>query len=149
MPSIIPVPVLRSSDPLVYRRLLGQIQSDQLSLLRIQDRVSTGRRIQVPSEDAPAAVRAMGLQRLLEQKNQSAHNLDSTQSYLSASEAAIGGVSDVIIDTRALALSMADNTRTDIERDAAAAEISRAVRRNASWRHAVFIRGRLHRVQRQ
>ncbi len=127
MPSIIPVPVLRSSDPLVYRRLLGQIQSDQLSLLRIQDRVSTGRRIQVPSEDAPAAVRAMGLQRLLEQKNQSAHNLDSTQSYLSASEAAIGGVSDVIIDTRALALSMADNTRTDIERDAAAAEISRAI----------------------
>ncbi len=88
MPSIIPVPVLRSSDPLVYRRLLGQIQSDQLSLLRIQDRVSTGRRVQVPSEDAPAAVRAMGLQRLLEQKNQSAHNLDSTQSYLSASEAA-------------------------------------------------------------
>ena len=127
MPSIIPVPVLRSSDALVNRRLLAQIQSDQLSLLRIQDRISTGRRIQVPSEDAPAAVRAIGLQRLLEQKTQSIRNLISTQSNLGASDAAIGGVSDLIIDIRALALSMVDNTRTDIERDGAAAEIGRSV----------------------
>jgi flagellin-like hook-associated protein FlgL len=125
--AIIPVPILRSSDVLVQQRLLTQIQFDQLSLLKLQDQLSTGRRISVPSDDASASVRAIGLQRLLEQKGHSQRNLEATQSYLAGTDSAVSGVSQLVIDMRALAISMVDNTRTDLEREAATTEINRAI----------------------
>ena len=52
------------------QRLLAQLQGDQLDIFRLQNQVSTGRRITLPSEDAPAAQRAITLQRLIERKTQ-------------------------------------------------------------------------------
>lgn len=69
MGSIIGIPTTRVSDSFVRYRLLSQVQSSQLDLLRIQTQLSTGRRLQIPSEDASAALRIMGLQRLLDARN--------------------------------------------------------------------------------
>lgn len=127
MASLIPVPTLRSSDVLVQQRLLSQIRNDQLDLLGLQNQMSTGRRIITPSDDAPSAVRAMTLQRLLEQKSQSLRNIDSSQSYLTATDSAINGASDLMTEMRSLALAMVDNTRSETEREAASFEVSRAI----------------------
>ena len=70
MAGIIPIPTTRVSNMLVRQRLLSQLQGDQLDLFRLQNQVSTGRRITLPSEDAPAAQRAITLQRLIERKTQ-------------------------------------------------------------------------------
>jgi len=126
MRQITPVPTTRSSEALVVRRFLTQVQSDQLALLHAQNQLSTGRRISTPSEDAPAALRAITLQRLLERKQQVAVNLQTSKSYLTATENSLTAVSDVIIDIRGVALSVTSTVSTDDERRAAAVDVQRA-----------------------
>lgn len=125
--AISPVPSTRVSDLFVSQRLLAQIQSDQIELFKVQNSISTGRRISVPSEDAPAALRAISLQDLLQRKQQFQTNLATNQSYLTASDSAIQGVSTLLADIRGEALAVADTTSTDVQRRATASQVGRAI----------------------
>jgi flagellin-like hook-associated protein FlgL len=125
--AVYPVPTTRSSNLLVQERLLSQMQSDQIQLLRLQSQVSTGRRVLVPSDDAPAAVRGMTLQRLLELKTQTKVNITTTQSYVAAADTSLGNVSDLLNDVRALMLSAADSATGPEGREAALQGVSRAI----------------------
>ncbi|HTN75742.1 MAG TPA: flagellar hook protein, partial [Pirellulaceae bacterium] len=84
-------------------RLLAQLQVDQLDLLRLQTQISTGRRVLSPSDDAPASIRAIGLQRLLEQKAQAQTNLTTSQSYIGAADTSIANLSGLLNSIRATA----------------------------------------------
>jgi flagellin-like hook-associated protein FlgL len=141
MPSIYPISTTRTSNQLVYLRLLSQLQSDQTSILGLQQQISTGRRIGLPSEDAPAAQRAISLQRLLEQKAQARTNLSTSQSYLSATDTAVGGVSNTLNNIRSVVLGVTDSVSSDQERRAALEEVGRAIEQLADVGNQVF-RGR-------
>src|SRR5689334_9117967 len=123
MSSITPIPSTRVSDQLASSLLLEQIRSNQLSLLQLQQSISTGRRIAAPSEDAPAAARAIDLQRLLERKAQVKNNLDTNQGYLTATDSALSSISDLLNQARGVAVANSDSTVTDEQREAAAQQI--------------------------
>lgn len=127
MASIIPLPNTRVSGMLVRQRLLAQMQGDQLDLFRLQNQVSTGQRFTLPSEDAPAARRAMTLQRLLERKTQLRSNIDTGQSFLKSTDVALNNVAGLLGDIRGVALGVSGTTSTDSERQAAITEINRAI----------------------
>ena len=127
MAAITPVPTTRVSDSLVRQRLLTQLQSDELALFRLQNAISTGRRISTPSEDAPAAQRAISLQSLLERKTQVQSNLTTNQSFLSASDAALSAVSGVLAEIRGAALSVSDSVSTPAAKQAVALQVDRAI----------------------
>lgn len=127
MPVIYPIPTGRSSDYLVQKRLLSQLQSDQLELLKIQNQISTGRRISRPSEDAAAAQRGIGLQRIIEEKKQVRSNLATTTSYLNATDVALSSVSNVIAEMRAVAVGSAQTTISDSQRAANAVQVQQAL----------------------
>lgn len=129
MAAINPISTGRASDLLVRQRLLGQLHTIQSDLLRAQDQLATGLRLTSPSDDAPAAVRAMTLQRLLEQKQQFRSNLSTGQSFLGASENAGAAAAEVLIQIRGLAVTAADGATSDNQRRAAAAEIRNALGR--------------------
>ena len=124
--AITPIPSTRVSDILVRTRLLSQLQFDQRELLRIQSQLSTGRRIILPSEDAPAALRAISLQRLIERKEQVKINLSTNQSFLSATDSALNTVSGLLAEIRGGALTVAGSTSTD-ERGAIKLLVDRAI----------------------
>src|ERR1700704_3423900 len=98
--SIIPIPTSRVGDLFIRERLVGQAQSDQLSLFKLQSQISTGKRMQLPSDDAPAALRAINLQRLLDRKGQIATNIKQSSSYLGAAETSLSGVANTLIDLK-------------------------------------------------
>ncbi len=127
MPRITPIPTTRVSDSLVYQRSLSQLQSDQVDLLRLQQQISTGRRVQLPSQDAPAALRAVALQRLLEQKTQVKTNLQTNNSYLSATDSALANVSNLLSEAKGSALGVSGTVATDLQREATAQELDRAL----------------------
>lgn len=127
MTFVYPIPTQRSSDYLVQRRLLSQLQSDQAELLRIQTQISTGRRISRPSEDPAAAARGIGLQRILEEKQQVRVNLNTNSSYLAATDSSLATVSNLIAQMRAVAVGAAQNTISDSERAANSIDVERAV----------------------
>ncbi|MEX0865840.1 MAG: flagellar hook-associated protein FlgL [Pirellulales bacterium] len=122
------IPSTRISEQFVGQRLLSQLQTDQLALFRTQQQISTGRRILQPSDDAPAALRAQGLQTLLEQKLQVRKNLDTNLSFLNASDSALSAVSGQLADIRGTALSVSDSFSSDVQRQSAAREVDEAVR---------------------
>lgn len=114
--AILPIPTTRVSDYLARTRLIQQTQSDQLDLFRLQNQISTGRRITRPSEDGRAALRSITLQRTLERKGQLQVNLNSAQSTLATAEASLNGVGTLLNDIRAEALGVAGTTATDTQR---------------------------------
>jgi len=126
---------------LVRQRLLAQLQGDQLDLFRLQNQVSTGQRFTLPSEDAPAARRAMTLQRLLERKTQIRSNIDTGQTFLKSTDVALNNVAGLLGDIRGVALGVSGTTSTDSERQAAITEINRAIEQLVSVGNTQF-RGR-------
>src|SRR3954469_3946145 len=107
--SIIPIPTTRVGDLFIRERLVGQAQSDQLSLFKLQNQISTGKRMILPSDDAPAALRAINLQRLLDRKGQIATNVSSSNKYLTMADTKLQGVSDTLINLQGQAISVAGN----------------------------------------
>src|SRR3972149_3893673 len=103
---IISIPTTRLSDLFVRDQLLNQLQINQSELFRIQTQLSTGRRFQLLSEDPVSGLRVMGLQSLLERKDQVKRNIDTNQSYLNITDSALSNVSDLLAEIRGLALSM-------------------------------------------
>lgn len=127
MSGVIPLPTTRVSSMLVRERLLSQLQGDQLDLFRLQNQISTGRRITLPSEDAPAAQRAITLQRLIERKTQLRSNVDTGQSFLASTDVALNDVAQLLGDIRGAALGVAGTTSTQAERQQVVAEVNRAI----------------------
>jgi len=127
MPRITPIPTTRVSDSFAMQRQLTQLQNDQTELLKIQTQISTGKRILAPSEDAPAALRAISLQRLLEQKAQVKTNLQTNQSFLSATDVALSRVSNLLNETRGSAQAVSSTVATQQQRETAAQAVDRAL----------------------
>ena len=81
----------------------------------------------LPSDDAPAALRGIALGQLLERKAQVQTNLATNQSYLSATDAAVSNISNLLASIRATAIGVSDTGASNAQRNAAAQEVERAV----------------------
>jgi len=138
---ISPVPSTRVSDLLVRQRLITQLNADQSGLVDLQTQLTTGKRITLPSDDVPAALRALTLQDLLNRKDQVKTNLATNQSFLSASDSALSQVSDLLTSARATALSAADAGSSSDQRLAGADQINLALQQLVNTANQNF-RGR-------
>jgi flagellin-like hook-associated protein FlgL len=141
MATLVPIPTTRVSTSFVRQRLLAQLQGDQLDVFRLQNQISTGRRISRPSEDAPAAQRAITLQRLIERKTQLSSNVDAGKSFLAATDRALTDVATALGNIRGVALGAAGTTATDDERAEARAEVEQTINQLLSVANTRF-RGR-------
>lgn len=116
---IIPIPTTRAGDYFVRQRLTGQVQSDQLALFRLQNQISTGQRLLSPSDDAPAALRGINLQRLLDRKDQIRTNVQSSMFYLGEAEGSLQAVSKELNEVKADVMGVVGNVSTESDRRAA------------------------------
>lgn len=121
--SIIPVPSTRVSDVFVRQRLLSEVETDQLELFKLQNQISSGNRLNLPSDDAPAALRAVSLQGQLDQNAQFQNNVQTNQSYLGATDSAMSQLVQMIDSAKALASGAVGSTATNSQRSAAASQI--------------------------
>jgi flagellin-like hook-associated protein FlgL len=128
MAGVVPIPTTRVSSLLIRQRLQSQLQSDQLDIFRLQNQISTGRRITAASEDAPAAQRAITLQRLIERKAQLRSNVETGQSFLTATDVALNDVASLLGNIRGLALGASSTAATAEERNVAATEVDQAIK---------------------
>ena len=127
MSGIGPIPASRTSDLLTSQRINSQLQADEIALQQLEQQVSTGQRLTLPSDDPGAAAQAVNLNRLILQKTQIKNNLDTNQSYLSATDAALGNVSTLLANARATALSVNGDVVSSSQRQAAAQVIDGAI----------------------
>src|SRR5689334_20817742 len=128
MAGLIPVPTTRVSDLFATQRLVSQMQQDQLELVKLQNEISTGKRLQLPSDDAPAALRAINLQRLLDRKGQIQTNVQSSNSYLTAAESNLSSLTDVLNELRGSVVGVSGNLSTDEDRQTVVQQIDQALK---------------------
>jgi len=128
MSGIIPIPTTRVGDFFIRQRLVSQMQGDQLDLFRLQNQISTGHRMQLPSEDAPAALRAINLQRLLDRKGQIQTNVQASKSFLGAAETTLKSISDLLINIRAETVGISGTLSNDDARRTLIQQVDAALR---------------------
>lgn len=124
MAGLLPIPTTRITGLYSRQRLTQQLQSDQLSLFRLQDQVSTGQRIILPSDDAPSALRAIALQRLIERKTQLDGNITTGQSFLGATDSALNSVADRLVEVKSATLEVVGTVTTAEQRNSAIAKVN-------------------------
>lgn len=138
MPGLYPIPSTRTSELLSQFRLTSQLLGDQIAIARLQQQISTGIRLTAPSDDAPAAVRAIALQRLLELKDQHQVNLQTSQSFLDATDTTVSSVSDLLLQVRSTVQGSIGATASDAIRQAAVVEVQGAIQQLLSVANQKF-----------
>jgi flagellar hook-associated protein 3 FlgL len=136
--NILPVPSSRVSDTFIRQQLLEQMQQQQQALTKLQDEISSGSQLVLPSDNPPAALQALGLQSLLAQKQQYTTNLQTNSSYLSASDSALSQVDSILSNVQGIALGATGSTATDASRQAAVSQIQNSMQQILSLANTVF-----------
>jgi len=125
--SFYPTSTNRVSNQQTITRLLSQVNTDENSIQKLQTQLSTGRRIERPSEDPSAAIRALAAQRAYDFKTQIATNLKAADTILGASESALSQAQSILNEMRGLAVGSSGNLLSDQERTANADLIQNAI----------------------
>ncbi len=125
--ALLPVSAFRTSTPLATQRMLFQLNSDQLSIQRQYDQLSTGRRVLRLSDDPAAVGRAIGLQRGIDRGDQLARNAVSTAAFYDATDDVLSRVDSALIEARGVTVLAAQSVIGDDERAAFASTIQQTI----------------------
>ncbi|GIW98086.1 MAG: flagellin [Pirellulaceae bacterium] len=129
MTSFYPAVSSRASTQLGISRLLFQIHHDENALLKLQEQLSTGRRVNRPSESPVDAIKGLTAQRELEFKKQLKVNLRHADDVLTTSEATLAQAQSILHDMRGLAVEATGTTRSDTEIQAYIDQVQAAITR--------------------
>lgn len=127
MSSFYPAITGRATTQLTTSRLLFQIHHDQSAIQALQTQLSTGRRIERPSQDPSAAIRALSAQRNLEFKAQADVNLKAADVILSASESTLAQAQSIITEMRGVAVLATGTTFSEEEAKSYADQVQAAI----------------------
>ncbi|MEB3298485.1 MAG: flagellar hook-associated protein FlgL [Candidatus Sericytochromatia bacterium] len=92
-------------------------------MLKLQEKISTGRAISRPSDQPLDFNRAMGIRAVLEGNAQQQRNIDFAKSWLNATDSAIQQGSDILQRARELAVRGANDSMDPLARRQMAAEV--------------------------
>lgn len=139
MSRIQPISTTRISSGAARNRLTSQIQFQQTTLLELQNQLSTGRRVFLPSDDPSTTQRALVLQRTIERVEQSLTNLQGTKSALTSTEASLSNVSDLLNSIRSDALGVIGDPTDDLERQTVVELIDQALATLVNVGNSTFV----------
>lgn len=121
--SIAPLQLARVSNLLRTNLAEGAIGSVQQQLLDVQNQLSTGKRVNSPSDDPGDAAAIMQLQKTLEQRKTYASNITQAKSQLSEVDSTIGDLNDLLQQAQTIASANVGSDVTPDQRAGAAAVV--------------------------
>lgn len=117
---------MRVSNDTLRSAFLAALESAQRRVVDTQEKVSSGKRVNKPSDDPVAAARIAHLDSSLSRLDQYKSNSDFARNQLGLEESALTSVIDNLQRVRELALQANNSTTSDSDRKDIAAEISQA-----------------------
>jgi len=102
---------VRIADSSIFRNTLRVVQESRAELTRLQDQVSSGRRLQTPADDPAGTARTLDLREGLAQIQQFERNIQTARSQLDNTESVLNSMTNLLIRARELSVS------ADVERD--------------------------------
>lgn len=121
--AILPTQLARVSNQLRSSVSQNGIARTQQELLKVQNELSTGRRLSVASDDPGDAAVVQQLQKTLEQRESYLTNLQRAQSHLGEVDSTLGHLGDMLQRAQTIASANVGSASTDDERQGAAAVV--------------------------
>jgi flagellar hook-associated protein 3 FlgL len=126
MSSISGVQLARMSSLLSSDTMTQQVNNVQLQLAQVQNQISTGIRVNVPSDDPGAASAIMGLQRTLSAQGTYTTNLQQSQSQLGEVDSTLSDLNNLLTQAQTIA-SQDVNTGVTASSRAADAQVIQTI----------------------
>ena len=101
----IPAHLARLTLPLQTQGMLRNLQSTQAGLFKYQEQISTGLRVNRPSDDATVAGSISSLRTVLELFEQRSKNLAHAEATIDNTDAALSDINDLLIEAHSIASS--------------------------------------------
>jgi flagellar hook-associated protein 3 FlgL len=114
---------MRVTAGMSQRHVLADLRRVQERLATAQSQVSSGKRIEKPSDDPLGAERAMRLNDQLETTGAYRTAVDESRSWLDATDSALSSLSEVVQHVRELTLQAANGSTSDAGRQSIKAQI--------------------------
>src|SRR3954462_2325279 len=101
---------LRITNNMVSDRVMSDLQARYAAMANTQLQISTGRRVNDPSDDPTAAAQERMRLSQLEGIQSAQKSVATTQSWLNQSEASLGGITDVLNRAKEIATTGANGS---------------------------------------
>ncbi len=121
--AILPANLSRVSNVLRANTSLNQISRTQAALMRAQNELTTGRRLNAPSDDPGEASIAVQIRKTLEKREAYDNNLRRAGNALSEVDSTLGDVTNLLLEAEQIASANVGDSVTQDERTAAAAVV--------------------------
>lgn len=116
---------MRITNNMLMRTMMQNINTNLGRLEKLQQQMSTGKKIQAPSDDPIVAARALKLRTDVSEIEQYKKNVEDAMSWLDVTETAIASLSDIVQRARELAVQASnDGVLAEEDRLSIKAEIS-------------------------
>lgn len=114
---------MRVTDRMMINHTLDSLRSGRDRLGELQKQVATGRRLLKSSDDPGDVERALTLTSELRIIENQSRNLDTSRDWLSGTDQALSDFSDLVLSLRNLSLTALNETNSDAELEAMAAQV--------------------------
>jgi len=100
--------------------LLDSLRQNTLKLFLDQNRLASGYRLNAPSEDPVLGAQVTNLSEILERQEQVLSNIDHADTFMAATDAAIGEVNDLLMQAHSIAAEMVNSHADSAQRQSMA-----------------------------
>lgn len=114
---------MRITNGMQSTSMLRSLQGSGERSMKLQEQLSTGCRINRPSDDPVGISRLLRLNRDLSENEQYAKNAQDAKAMLDATDTALGGIDDILQRLHEIAVSGANDTLPQASKDALADEV--------------------------
>ncbi|PID44823.1 MAG: flagellar hook-associated protein 3 [Proteobacteria bacterium] len=114
---------MRISTSQMFNRSLSNIQDVNQELQNTQLQLSSGKRVQTPSDDPVAATRILQINQDLDLVSQYQRNIDLVENRLRQEDDLLAGINDIVIRIRELTIQAGDGSQNEDDKRFIAAEI--------------------------
>lgn len=115
--------MVRVTERLLVDKLLGNLQANSEKFDRLQESVSTGRRIIRPSDDPTGSVTSLVLRSNNDELEQAQQNIELAEGWLNATDVALQDISSILQRVRELTVQGANETLSEKETQALGNEV--------------------------
>lgn len=114
---------MRVTDRLLFDGLTKNLQRNSSELFRLQNIVSTGKKINKPSDDPVSLSKILEYDELISRSDQYTENINHAIGFLGVSDSALSGVGDILIRAKELAVAQSNDTMNADDRKSASIEV--------------------------
>ncbi len=114
---------MRLSTNWMFQQSLGTMLNQQSALAAAQNQVTTGKRINVASDDPAGAGRIVSLNHILAANTQYTANIDAANTRLNTAQSTLNSVNDLYSSARDLTLQALNGSLSDSDRQAIAVQL--------------------------